>query len=108
MKMIGEAEKDGVRSKIFQALGNPTRLKIVEALLTGDKSVSQIVEALGFEQSAVSHALKTLKGCGIVTSTNEGKRNIYTLRDPRIVEILAISDEILTDIAADLTKCVCD
>jgi DNA-binding transcriptional ArsR family regulator len=106
--MIGEENKNGVRSKIFQALGNPVRLKIVEQLLAGDKTVTQLVEALGAEQSAVSHALKTLKGCGIVSSTREGKNNIYSIRDPRIVEILAISDEILADIAADLTKCVCD
>jgi DNA-binding transcriptional ArsR family regulator len=106
--MIGEAEKNGARSKIFQALGNPLRLKIVEVLLTGDRSVSEIVDIVGIEQSQVSHALKTLKGCGIVTSEREGKKVLYSIRDPKILEILAISDEILTDIAADLTKCVCD
>ena len=106
--MIGEPEKNGAKSKIFQALGNPLRLRIVEQLLGGDRSVSQIVEALEAEQSLVSHALKTLKGCGIVTSEREGKKILYSIRDPRIIEVLAISDEILTDIAADLTKCVCD
>lgn len=106
--MIGEAEKNGARSKIFQALGNQTRLKIVEQLLGGDRTVSEIVDGVGIEQSQVSHALKTLKGCGIVSSERQGKRIIYSIRDPRIIEVLAISDEILTDIAADLTKCVCD
>ena len=70
--------------------------------------MSQIGEALGTEQSQVSHALKTLKGCGIVISEREGKNVQYSIRDPRIIEVLTISDEILTDIAADLTKCVCD
>lgn len=106
--MIGEAEKNGAKSKIFQALGNPLRLKIVEQLLGGDKTVSQIVKALDAEQSQVSHALKTLKGCGIVISDRQGKKILYSIRDPKILEILAISDDILTDIAADLTKCVCD
>ena len=106
--MIGEAEKNGAKSKIFQALGNPLRLKIVEQLLSGDRTVSEIVDALDVEQSQVSHALKALKGCGIVSSEREGKKIIYSIRDPRIIEVLAISDEILTDIAADLTKCVCD
>ena len=106
--MIGESEKNCARSKIFQALGNPIRLKIVEQLLTGDKTVSEIVKALEAEQSQVSHALKTLKGCGIVISEREGKNVQYSIRDPRVIEVLAISDEILEDIAADLTKCVCD
>ena len=106
--MIGEDNKNAVRSKIFQAMGNPMRLKIVEQLLTGDKNVTQLVDALGLEQSQISHALKTLKGCGIVTSTKDGRNIIYSIRDHRILEILAISDEILTDIAQDLTKCVCD
>jgi DNA-binding transcriptional ArsR family regulator len=106
--MIGEAEKNGAKSKIFQALGNPTRLKIVEHLLGGDRTVSEIVDTVGIEQSQVSHAMKTLKGCGIVSSERQGKKIFYSIRDPKILEILAISDEILTDIAADLTKCVCD
>jgi ArsR family transcriptional regulator len=74
----------------------------------GEKNVTELVKTLGIEQSSVSHSLKVLKDCGIVVSNKKGKKNCYMIRDSKIIKILEISDEVLADIAADLTKCVCD
>lgn len=63
----------------FKNLGNKTRFKIVKTLRENPKSVTQIVEDIDMEQSAVSHHLKKLKECRLIKSKKEGKKRIYSL-----------------------------
>ena len=66
----------------FRALSNETRFRIVELLFReGPKSVKEICENLGFEQSRVSHNLKCLVACGFVNVKQDGKSRIYSLDD---------------------------
>lgn len=106
--MNGKDDKYEVRAKVFSALSNPNRIRIVEALITGEKNVGEITTELKIDQSLVSHHLKTLKDCGIVFSTRNGQNRTYGLRNSQFKEILEITDVILVNIADDLTKCVCD
>jgi DNA-binding transcriptional ArsR family regulator len=58
----------------FSALANPTRLAIVENLMDGELNVSELAAALGQEQSMISHNLKPLERCGLVSLEARGRR----------------------------------
>jgi DNA-binding transcriptional ArsR family regulator len=61
------------------ALGEPSRLRIVEWLRSGPSSVGELVEALGIRQPQVSKHLKVLNESGIVSGEQDGRRRIYRL-----------------------------
>ena len=73
---------------IFKALGDNTRLKIVEVLMSGEANVNSLVGLLGMTQSAISHQLKILKLNGIIKSERKGKEVYYSLDDSHIETIV--------------------
>ncbi len=78
--------------KIFKALSDETRLKIVEALLKGEKCVCQIVPLTKRTQSTVSIQLSKLEDMGIVKSRREGKKIYYKVSSPKVKKILSKID----------------
>lgn len=64
--------------KFFQNLSNPTRLSVLELLMNQSMSVNELAEALGQEQSMVSHNLKPLLECNFIYLKRQGKRRIYS------------------------------
>ncbi|MEM4710852.1 MAG: metalloregulator ArsR/SmtB family transcription factor [Candidatus Woesearchaeota archaeon] len=76
----------------FQTLANPTNQSIIQELLKKSLSVMQIVERTGLEQSLVSHSLKKMYECKIVTFKRNGKQKIYSLNKETIIPILKIVD----------------
>ena len=88
----------------FGAISNKTRCEIVGLLKKGPKSVTELCEKLGFEQSRVSHNLKCLEMCGFVNSKYKGKNKIYSL-DPEIVLILNAIDKHLIKYQSHLKSC---
>ena len=72
----------------FSTLANPTRLAIIEHLNEGPMSVTELVEALGQEQSMISHNLRPLTRCKLVKRKREGKNNVYYLNYETINPIL--------------------
>jgi len=63
----------------FSTLANPTRLAIMEKLSKRSMNVTQLSEALGQEQSMVSHNLEKLTRCKFVHSDRKGKTIVYSL-----------------------------
>jgi DNA-binding transcriptional ArsR family regulator len=90
-------EMQQFKAEFFKALAHPLRIKILELLAEGDKSVNEIQSLAGSEGSAVSQQLTILRGKNIVTGTKEGNRVIYTLRDPMIVDLLAVARQIFNN-----------
>lgn len=76
---------------IHKILSNPSRVKILLLLSDQEQNVSQISEAIGLEQSAVSHQLKILKAHQLVTQAREGKAINYQLGDSHILQLLNVS-----------------
>jgi len=76
--------------KIFKALGDETRLKIVEYLLNGEKCVCEIVRRVNKSQSAVSIQLAKLESLGILESRREGKKIYYKIKNKKVIKILKI------------------
>ena len=64
----------------FQALADPTRRSIVEALRNGERQVNDIVEQAGIHQSGVSRHLRILHEAGFVAMRPDGQRRLYCLR----------------------------
>lgn len=75
-------------SKFFKVISDPTRLSILYLLKEQERSVTEIVDALSMEQSAISHQLRTLKDSRLVRAHREGKSMIYQLDDHHIFDIL--------------------
>lgn len=92
------------QSLFFKALANPARMSIISILQT-PKSVAQISEELGFEQTMVSHHLSCLSFCGFVSFQREGKNKIYSLNKETIAPILKIVDKHLKKFASNLYEC---
>jgi len=109
MPETGDKKKQEIQSelyaKFFQGLANPTRYKIVEALLTGPKNVSHLVETLGVSQSQISNQLICLKWCGYVNSRQEGKYVYYRITDERIRTIVELARSVVADNANHISCC---
>ncbi|AKV03345.1 Transcriptional regulator, ArsR family [Labilithrix luteola] len=65
---------------IFQALADPTRRRIVEALRDGEQQVNDVVEKAGIHQSGVSRHLRILSEAGFVSMRPDGQRRLYALK----------------------------
>jgi DNA-binding transcriptional ArsR family regulator len=104
MKM---SSKDKLSSHLlfFKALSNETRLAIIDLLRSGDKTVSEIVNELGFEQSRVSHNLQCLTFCGFIKNRRDGKKRIYSLNKETIEPLLNLVDKHVELYAKHLYKC---
>jgi DNA-binding transcriptional ArsR family regulator len=78
------------KASVFQALGHPTRIAIVEMLRQGELSAGVIQERLGIEQANVSQHLAILRSRQIVANRKEGNQVFYSLKNPVLVEVLDI------------------
>ena len=65
---------------VFQVLADPTRRRIVDALRTGERSVSELVQVVDIGQPGVSRQLQILEDADFVVVRPEGRRRLYSLR----------------------------
>ena len=65
--------------RFFTNLANPTRLATLEQLIDKPMSVNELATVLGQEQSMISHNLKPLLECNLVTIHKKGKKHIYAI-----------------------------
>ncbi len=84
-------EEVGRVGALFKAISEPARLKILFALRQGELCVGHIVEAVGGNQSAVSHQLRILKAAGIVKARRDGQNIAYSLADGHVVAVLELA-----------------
>jgi DNA-binding transcriptional ArsR family regulator len=70
------------------ALSTPSRVRILGCLLGGPRSVGDLTEALGMEQSAVSHQLRVLREHGLVRAEKSGRQRLYGLWDEHVSTLL--------------------
>ena len=72
----------------FRVLGDPTRVRIVDALAGGELCVCDIASLIGMSESAVSHQLRMLRAMRLVRTRRAGRLIYYSLDDQHIVELL--------------------
>lgn len=71
-----EAEKI---SEICKALGDPNRLKIIKLLTDGEMCACKLLEEFQITQPTLSHHMKILTDCGLVSSRKDGKKTFYSI-----------------------------
>jgi DNA-binding transcriptional ArsR family regulator len=74
----------------FRALGEPTRLKILERLFRSPASVGEILESVGATQANVSKHLSVLRSGGLVRRRKEKNRAVYWIADPSLERLCAV------------------
>jgi DNA-binding transcriptional ArsR family regulator len=78
------------KAEIFQALGHPTRIAIVEALREGELSAGGLLSHVPVEPANLSQHLAVLRARQLVNSRKIGNQVYYTLRDPVLIEVLDV------------------
>jgi DNA-binding transcriptional ArsR family regulator len=81
----------------FRLLGEPMRLKILEAVCDRPRAVNDIVAAVGATQANVSKHLSLLAAAGLLTREKRGQSVYYGMKDPLILKVCALVHEGLTD-----------
>jgi DNA-binding transcriptional ArsR family regulator len=87
--VAGELQR--FKAEFFRALAHPIRIRILEALLQGERSVQELQDTLDLEQPVVSQHLAVLRAKNIVSSRKDGTSVRYLVRDPLIGELLAVA-----------------
>lgn len=82
------------KAEFFKALAHPVRIRILEILVRGVRSVQELQEALAVEQPIVSQQLAVLRAKNIVEARRDGSLVRYAVRDPSIRELLDVARRI--------------
>ncbi len=80
--------RESALARLGRALADPTRCRILVALLDGVCYPGQLAAQLGLTRSNVSNHLSCLRGCGLVIATYEGRQVRYALADPHLARAL--------------------
>jgi len=102
------AAADGVEmvAKFFRALGDGTRLRLLEFLLHSEHTVTECVEHVGLSQGRVSSHLACLADCGYVQARRQGRRAFYRVADPRVAQLVLLAHALAADNARALVSCM--
>lgn len=100
-----------VKAELFKALGHPARVRALEVLAEGERTVSDLQPLVGIESSHLSQQLGVLRRAGLVATRREGTTVVYSLKDPLVADLLAVAKRLLLaslaetrDLLADLTE----
>jgi DNA-binding transcriptional ArsR family regulator len=74
-------------AELFRAFSDTSRVRIMSALLDGEKNVSRLAELVGISDSAASHHMRGLRQTRIVTARRDGKEVYYSITDPHIITL---------------------
>jgi DNA-binding transcriptional ArsR family regulator len=92
-------------AKFYRGLGDPTRLRILEHLFDGEKSVGALVDLIGSPQGRVSSHLACLRQCGFAVVRNEGRNAYYRIADQRVARILHLGESMVQGNAERIFAC---
>ena len=92
-------------ARFFRALSDPTRLKLLEFILRGERTSAECVAHAGISQPRVSVHLSCLVDCGYVTARRDGKKLHYSVGDPRVADLVVLARSLAADNVAALTCC---
>jgi DNA-binding transcriptional ArsR family regulator len=90
-------ELELLHANICQALGDPKRIQILYALHGEPRYVSALADDLGMPQPTVSRHLQVLRQRSLVLTERDGQTVVYSLADPRIIEVLNVMRQIMRD-----------
>ena len=98
-----------LKAELFRGLANPARIRILEVLSEGERSIGELQPLVGIEASHLSQQLGVLRRAGLVAGRKEGSSVFYSIPDPELIELLAAAKRMLLhslvrtqDLLADL------
>ena len=90
------------KAEFFKALGHPTRIRILELLSNGEKSVGELQQEMASAGSTVSQQLAILRMKNVVDTRKAGNLIYYRLRNPLIVDLLEVARRIFVSHVTEL------
>jgi DNA-binding transcriptional ArsR family regulator len=93
----GVGELHTFKAQFFRALAHPVRIRLLEILIRGGRSVQELQDALGLDQPIVSQQLAVLRNQNIVAAKKEGSSVRYTVRDPLVGDLLDVARRIFNN-----------
>ncbi len=85
-----------VKANLFRVLGHPARVRILELLRDGERSVGTLQGELGLDSGGTSQHLAALRRIGLVESRREGTSVYYRIADERVFDLLEAGRAIIT------------
>lgn len=92
-------------ARFYRALGDPTRLALLEFCADAERTGSECVAHADLSQGRVSAHLACLVSCGLVSARREGRFAFYRVTDPRVAELVALGQDLMADHAASIAAC---
>jgi ArsR family transcriptional regulator len=90
-----------VKAQLFRVLGHPVRIRMLELLSDGERTVGDLQVELKLDSSGTSQHLSALRQQGVLQSRRAGTSVYYGIRDPRVSQLLAVAKQILTSALSD-------
>jgi ArsR family transcriptional regulator len=111
-ELVASRPLSEIKAELFKALAHPGRVRVLEILRDGERTVAELVPMVGLEASHLSQQLAVLRRVRVVTTRRDGARVVYAIADAEIVELLAVarrflinrlsaSQELLADLRGD-------
>ena len=85
-----------VKADFFRSLGHPARVRIIEALREGERSVRDLQNELALDSSGASQHLLVLRRQGLLDSRKKGTSVYYRVKDPRTFQLLEVARQLLS------------
>lgn len=85
-----------IKATLFRVLGHPARVRILELLREGERSVGALQAELELDSGGTSQHLAALRRIGVVTSRREGTSVYYSVEDERVFDLLAAGRDLIT------------
>ena len=90
-----------IKARLFRVLGHPVRIRILELLTEGERTVGDLQAELQLDSGGTSQHLSALRQHGVLESRRAGTSVYYRLRDPRVSQLLAVAKQLLTSALLD-------
>ncbi|MHB8439007.1 MAG: ArsR/SmtB family transcription factor [Acidimicrobiales bacterium] len=85
-----------VKAEFFKTLAHPARIRVLEVLRGGERTVNELAVAVGIEASHLSQQLAVLRRANLVQARKEGTSVLYSVANSTIFELLDVARQILT------------
>ena len=92
-------------AKFFRALGDPTRLALLDFCAGGERQGTECVGHVQLSQGRVAAHLACLVTCGLLTVRRDGRSAFYSVRDRRVLELLRVSRALVAEQAEEIASC---
>jgi len=97
----GQSPVYALKADFFRVLGHPVRVRLLQVLREGERSVGSLQEELELDSGGTSQHLAALRAQGLVEARKEGTSVFYRVKDPRILELLELAKQIIASARED-------